>query len=126
EELLKEWLPVIDNIERALRHARENEAPAAVVEGWSLILKQCHDLLGRVGVSPVESVGAPFNPEIHQAIARREADQGDGTVIEEAQRGYRLKGRLLRPALVTVVAAPGRHDKTDRQDSGTKEDDHHG
>ncbi len=107
EEFLKEWLPIIDNMDRALRHARESQAPPAVVEGWALVLKQAHDLLARAGVTPIDSVGAPFNPEFHQAIAQRETDDAEeGTVIEEAQRGYVMNGRLLRPALVTV-AKPG-------------------
>ena len=109
EELLKEWLPVVDNIERALHHAQESRAPATVVEGWALILKQCQEVLGRAGVTAIESVGQRFNPELHQAIARRELDAAtggaeDGTILEEAQRGYLVNGRLLRPALVTVAA----------------------
>jgi len=116
EERLKEWLPVLDNIERALHHAEEHHAPDAVVQGWALILKQCQDVLGRAGVTAVESLGRPFNPEWHQAIAQKESGQGpDGVVVEEAQRGYLLKGKLLRPALVTVSKAstakrPGRHE----------------
>jgi len=103
EEVLKDWLPVLDNIERALHHAREHRVAKAVIEGWALILKQCQDVLSRLGVTAVESVGCPFNPEWHQAIAQREsAGGGDGVVVEEAQRGYLLKGKLLRPALVTV------------------------
>jgi molecular chaperone GrpE len=106
EERLKEWLPVLDNIERALHHAEEHHAPDAVVQGWALILKQCQDVLGRAGVTAVESMGQPFNPEWHQAIAQRESGRGpDGVVVEEAQRGYLLKGKLLRPALVTVSKA---------------------
>jgi molecular chaperone GrpE len=105
EELLKEWLPVVDNIERALHHARQSQAPAAVVDGWALILKQCQEALGRAGVTAIESLGRPFNPEHHQAMARREADGAeDGDILEEAQRGYLLNGRLLRPALVVVAA----------------------
>jgi len=106
EELLKEWLPAIDNIERALHHAREHRVADAVVQGWALILKQCQDVLNRAGVTAVESVGQPFNPEWHQAIAQRESKEGDGVVLEEAQRGYLLKGKLLRPALVTVSKGP--------------------
>jgi molecular chaperone GrpE len=107
EELLREWLPILDNIERALRHAEEHRVSDAVVQGWALILKQCRDVLNRAGVTAVESVGRPFNPEWHQAIAQRESGDGrDGIVVEEAQRGYLLKGKLLRPALVTVSKGP--------------------
>jgi molecular chaperone GrpE len=103
EEVIKEWLPVLDNIERALHHAKEHRVANAVVEGWALILKQCQDVRSRAGVTTIESVGHPFNPEWHQAIAQRESADGvDGVVVEEAQRGYLLKGKLLRPALVTV------------------------
>ena len=107
EELLKEWLPVLDNIERALHHAEEHHAPDAVVQGWALILKQCQDVLGRAGVTVVESMGRPFNPEWHQAMAQKESSrEPEGIVLEEAQRGYVLKGKLLRPALVTVSKTP--------------------
>jgi molecular chaperone GrpE len=104
EELLKEWLPVLDNIQRALSHAEEQRIADAVVQGWALILKQSQDVLSRAGVTAIDSVGHPFNPEWHQAIAQREsADAEEGVVMEEAQRGYLLKGKLLRPALVTVA-----------------------
>ena len=104
EELLKEWLPVLDNIQRALRHAEEQRIADAVVQGWALILKQSQDVLNRAGVTAVESVGRPFNPEWHQAIAQRESPGAEeGLIVEEAQRGYLLKGKLLRPALVTVA-----------------------
>jgi molecular chaperone GrpE len=104
EELVKEWLPVVDNIERALRHAQEHKAPPAVVEGWALILKQCQEVLERAGVTAIDSVGQPFNPEWHQAIAQHETtDAEHGTVLEQAQRGYLMKSKLLRPALVTVA-----------------------
>jgi molecular chaperone GrpE len=107
EELLKEWLPILDNIERALRHAEEQQIADAVVKGWALIFRQCQDVLGKAGVTAVESLGRPFNPEWHQAIAQREATEVDeGTILEEAQRGYLIKGKLLRPALVVVAKPP--------------------
>jgi len=107
EERLKEWLPILDNIERALRHAEEHHVSEAVVQGWALILKQCQDIMGRAGVTAIESMGRPFNPEWHQAIAQRASGhRQDGVVVEEAQRGYLLKGKLLRPALVTVSKGP--------------------
>jgi molecular chaperone GrpE len=130
EELLKEWLPVVDNIERALHHATTHTAPAAVVEGWALILKQCREVLDRAGVTVIESLGRPFNPEWHQAIARRESgDAESNTILEEAQRGYLMNGRLLRPALVVVAARPAEagHSKQRHADkSRMKEEDHHG
>jgi molecular chaperone GrpE len=119
EELLKEWLPVVDNIERALRHVGETQAPPSMAEGLSLIHKQCLDLLGRAGVTAIESVGKPFNPELHQAVAQREtADGAEQAVLEEVQRGYVLKGRLLRPALVTVSTAPSVETTAPPQGSG--------
>jgi molecular chaperone GrpE len=125
ERLLKEWLPVVDNIERALHHAKEHNAPETVVEGWALILKQCRDVLDRAGVTVIDSVGHPFNPEVHQAIAQREsADQDDQTVMDEAQRGYLLKGRILRPSLVTVARQPTMD--TGPSDEDMKEEEDHG
>jgi len=107
EELLKEWLPVVDNVERAARHAATQRAPAAMLEGLELILKQCREVLGRAGATAIEAIGQPFDPQQHQAIAQRDTDEAPaGTVVDEAQRGYLFKGRLLRPALVTVAKQP--------------------
>jgi len=95
-------LPVIDDFERALKAAAgaENE----LVRGIELIYGRMLDTLKKQGLEPIEAVGKAFDPHEHEAIGRVEsADHEDGTVVQEYQRGYRFKGRLLRPAMVQVA-----------------------
>jgi molecular chaperone GrpE len=107
EALLRDLLPVVDNLERAAEHARSVEGAAAVVDGIALVLKAFHDVLERNGVSRVQARGEPFDPSHHEAVAHVEsAGHPPGTVIDEYQAGYRLRERLLRPAMVTVAKAP--------------------
>lgn len=100
---LEDLLPIIDDLERAL------EAPAGSdVEGYrkgvELIHRQMTELLRKRGVTPIEAVGADFDPRIHQAVMREvSAEHRDGEVMEELRRGYRLGDRLLRPSMVKVA-----------------------
>jgi len=100
-----ELLPIVDNLERAL------EAPVGgdsevYRKGVQLIHQQMVDLLRRRGVTPIESVGATFDPNIHQAVAHEASgDHEEGEVMEEFRRGYKLGDRLLRPAMVKVAKA---------------------
>lgn len=106
ECLLLEILPVLDNMERALDHASEDSL-SAVIEGISLTRSMLLSVLKKFGVEPVESKGAPFDPAFHQAMCQVESpDAAPNTVIEEFQKGYMLNDRLLRPAMVSVAAAP--------------------
>jgi molecular chaperone GrpE len=103
EELLKEILPGIDNLERALVAADASPADA-VLSGVRLVLRQFQSALERVDVKAFDSVGQPFDPTRHEAISQVETDdQPPGTVVTEMQRGYNIGPRLLRPALVTVA-----------------------
>ncbi len=107
EKVLKELLPVVDNLERAVVHARQANADALIVDGLTLILRQFMDALQKSGCEPIEAMGKPFDPAIHQALAQVESSQYEAdTVVEEAQRGYLLHGRILRPSLVTVSTPP--------------------
>jgi molecular chaperone GrpE len=101
--VLKEMLPVGDNLERALAH--EASEAAAVLEGVRLVHRQFLTALERVEVTPVEALGQAFDPNLHEAIGQEESDQPPGTVVKVLQTGYKLGDRLLRPALV-VVARP--------------------
>jgi molecular chaperone GrpE len=109
EGLLKDLLPVLDNLERASAHAREGGPGGfdALVQGLDHVLVHFREALGRHGVAPVPSEGARFDPAVHDALAQV-AGEEDGRVAETHEKGYTLKGRLLRPAKVTVtkVAAP--------------------
>ena len=102
---LREFLGVVDNLDRAL----EAEASADDLrEGVEMIRRQMADLLRRFAVEPVEGTNAPFDPNVHQAVAREEsADVDEPTVVQELQTGYTMESRLLRAAMVRVaVPAP--------------------
>lgn len=107
EDLIKAILPFVDNLERAVNHAEKVEDANVLIEGVRLTLKQLHQTLNRFGVSPVESVGKPFDPAIHEAMLVVETDQHEpNQVLEEFQKGYFLNDRLIRPATVSVAKLP--------------------
>jgi molecular chaperone GrpE len=104
EALLKDFLPVADNLERALDHLGQHD-PAAVAEGVKLVQKMLESALAKHGVVSFSAVGQPFDPSQHEALMQTESDAPSNTVIQEMARGYRLHDRLVRPAAV-VVAKP--------------------
>jgi molecular chaperone GrpE len=104
QKLLKELLPVMDNLDRALEHA---DASNVLTEGVAATRRIFEEVLSRYGVKTVVAVGQPFDPTQHEAMQRVvTTDAAPGTVISEMVRGYTLNGRLVRPALVSVAAAP--------------------
>lgn len=107
--LVERLLPVLDNFDRAIAHATEDPATGgAFLDGVRLIHKQLLDELSRQGLRAIESVGEPFDPEHHEAVATEPRDDRDpGTVLMELQRGYFFRERLLRPALVQVSVDGG-------------------
>lgn len=116
EEIAKEFLGVLDNLNRALAYIDSD--PKALVEGVELTKKFMEQAFAKFGVEPVNAVGKKFDPNVHDALAQRYSpDHEPGTVIEESQRGYMLKNRLLRPSSVVVAAQP----PTDQNES--KEND---
>ena len=103
ENLIKELLPVLDNLERALEHSRQSEAPEALMEGLELVNQDFLKVLGRFGITPLNSVGERFDPTYHHAVMEEEAPEvEDQTVLKELQKGYLMQNRLLRPAMVVV------------------------
>lgn len=108
EKLLQDLLPVVDNLERALASIdREDEANKAVIEGIELTHKSFVDTLTKNSVEVVDPAGEPFDPELHQAMTQvPNPDVEPNTVLEVFQKGYRLHGRLVRPAMVVVSKAP--------------------
>lgn len=104
EELIKALLNVLDNLERALEHSNVQEEPRPLLEGVKLVHKQFLSCLEKFGVQFIDtSRGMEFDPRLHQAIERVESpDIAPGLIISEMLRGYTLKDRLLRPALVVV------------------------
>jgi len=105
ESLLKDLIPVIDNLHRALDHARGSREVEPIVTGIELVLRGFDEVLERHGVRVVEAHGTPFDPNRHEAVGHVESDAPPNTVIAEHQRGYVLHDRLLRPAMVTVGKA---------------------
>ena len=104
ERILNDFLSIVDNLDRALQHAKEGSEGESLVQGVELVHKQCTDLLARFNVTAVDAVGAQFDPVVHQAVSQVETDEHpENTVADEFQRGYLLHDRLLRPALVTVA-----------------------
>lgn len=108
EKLLRDLLPVVDNLERALGTIdSEHEAHKAVVEGVELTHKSFVDTLCKYQIEVVDPAGEPFDPELHQAMTQvPNGDVEPNTVLDVFQKGYRLNGRLIRPAMVVVSKAP--------------------
>ena len=106
EELLKDLLPVFDNLERAMTSAERATEVKPVSDGLKMVLRQFIDTLGRSGITKVPTVGQQFDPGLHEAIQQVETDeQPPGTVVAEVQPGYLRGDRLIRAAMV-VVAKP--------------------
>ena len=104
-DAIKALLPIVDSFDRALQaHAGEEN-----FRGIELINRQFHDALAKLGVRPIPAAGEPFDPYLHQAVEMVDtADVPDHTVLEELQRGYKFKDRLLRPAMVRVARNPNK------------------
>jgi molecular chaperone GrpE len=104
EQLVKELLPVIDNLERALKHASSDDPLAT---GVRMVEKQLLSVLEKHGVTRFSALGQPFDPAIHDAIQQVETSEfAPGSVAQEFASGYNSNGRLLRPAMVAVAKAP--------------------
>jgi molecular chaperone GrpE len=100
-EAIKDLLPIIDNLERALQAAAQDDP---LRKGVELIHKQMLEILRRRGVTPIEALGTDFDPNVHEAVTQEESEQHrEGEVMEELQRGYKVGDRLLRPAMVKVA-----------------------
>jgi len=101
EPLIRELLPVVDNLERALAHGEDNRLP--IMDGVRLVLKSLLETLQRHGVTRIDAMGHPFDPNRHEAMAQVESDEHQPNhVVTQHQSGYLLHDRLLRPALVSV------------------------
>ncbi|MBI4397949.1 MAG: nucleotide exchange factor GrpE [Candidatus Omnitrophica bacterium] len=105
ERLLREFLPVMDNLDRALEHAQTHkDSKESVLSGIELIRKQMHEMLKQQGVERQETIGKKFDPHQHEAIAEVEdTDVPEGTILGELEGGYMFQGRLLRPARVRIA-----------------------
>ncbi len=108
EGILRELVPAVDNLERAVDHARqEGTQGESLLKGVEMTLSQFQKVLEKFGVVAVKAVGEPFDPARHEAMGQLEsAEYPPNTVVQEYQKGYLLNDRLLRPALVMVAKAP--------------------
>ena len=106
-DLIRALLPVLDGFDRALKH-RDPRVPEQFYQGMELIHRELFEALRRAGLRPVETVGERFDPLVHQAVETVEVPGArDQDVVEEVQRGYKLRHRLLRPATVKVAKGTG-------------------
>jgi len=103
ESLIKQLLPIVDNLEKAIAHSQDKDSIEAIREGVDLTLKGLTDILQKAGVEMVEAIGEQFDPNFHEAVSEM-ADDGikPGTVIKDLQKGYTLNQRLIRPSMVVV------------------------
>lgn len=112
EVLIKDLLPGVDNLERAVAHAAGAGNGKPLVEGVEMVLRGFLDVLAKHGVSPVPSVGKSFDPSRHEAMAQVESETDEAnTIVAEHQKGYLFRERLLRPALVTVAKTSKTNEK---------------
>jgi len=117
ENLLRDILPLVDNVDRALEHADTSDDFEAFKKGLKMLHEQLLCCLKKYGVEVIDTAGKDFDPNVHEAMLQVASDEHEtGKVVNEFERGYLLNGRLLRPAKVCVCKQP---EKQDRQDRGT-------
>ncbi len=123
ENLIKQLLPVIDNLERSIEHARQSESVAGLIEGVEMTLKGFIEVLEQFGCKIIEAEGAPFDPMYHEAIQKQESeDVPENRIICQYQKGFMMNDRLLRPAKVVVSSGcVEKKTDTDKGENG-KED----
>jgi molecular chaperone GrpE len=102
-DLIAKLLDVLDGYDRALATVPDELTRQPWVEGMWLVERKLRSILDAEGLEPIDSLGKPFDPYLHQAVAYIESDEPEGSVIEEHQKAYRLHDRVIRPALVTVA-----------------------
>lgn len=116
EEVLKEFLQILDDLERGLAHTEKSKDLKVLLDGVKLVEKNMLSLFEKFGLTALETVGQPFNPHVHEAMSHQEStEHAPDTVAAEFRKGYLLKGKLVRPALVAVAKSP-----SDGSDSSTK------
>lgn len=103
QNLIEEIIPAVDNFDRALGVKAESEEAKAILQGMDMVYRQLADALKSEGLEVIESVGQSFDPHFHQAVIQVETDEFESNqVVEELQKGYKLRDRVLRPAMVKV------------------------
>ncbi len=116
DRLLREMIPVLDNLERAMEHAEQSDEQQSLREGVQMTITMFRKVLEDFGVKPVDAAGQNFDPNLHQAMGQIETDEHPpNTVVTEFQKGYLLNDRLLRPSLVMVAKPPAPNPGTDQE-----------
>lgn len=116
ESLIKELLSTVDDLERAIEHAQgKKTASEALTEGVEMVLKNLTDCLAKFGLTPIKTVGERFDPNLHEAVmVKEDPEKEENTILSCLQKGYVLKGRVIRPAIVEVSRLPAQNEEKDR------------
>lgn len=105
QSLAESLLPALDNFERALKVDAQSEETKGLLQGMEMVYRQLKESLEKEGIEPIDTVGEAFDPHVHQAVMQVESDEFESNVVvEEMQTGYKLKDRIIRPAMVKVNA----------------------
>ena len=103
EQVVEALLPVLDNFERALESAKNKQDFASFAQGVEMIFRQMQNILAKEGLAPIDAVGRPFDPNVHEAVMQVDSEEyPENTVVAEVQKGYYLKDKVLRPSMVQV------------------------
>lgn len=107
ERLIKNLLEVVDELELAIQAGVESKEKEAIIDGVKMTLKKLYEFLGREGLTIIETVGKPFDPDKHEAMSRVVTEgHPDGTILSEVRKGFMFKGRVIRPSMVEVAVTP--------------------
>jgi len=107
EEIIKALIPILDNLERAIDHGRESGNSKGLLEGVEMTYKSFLSVIQKFGVSQIEALGTEFDPNLHEAMmVQEDTQEPPGRVISQAQKGYLMHNRLMRPAMVVVSKKP--------------------
>ena len=105
EKLIESVLNVVDDLERAIETGRKTDSTGALLEGVEMVYKNLYAILEREGLTRIEAVGKPFDPNMHEILAKVPTDNHeDGIVIEEARKGFMFKGKVMRPSVVMIAS----------------------
>lgn len=102
-EFVLKLLPIMDNLDVAMRHLKDAQDVAAVKEGMAMIQNDVQKFLSEIGVEKIKTVGQKFDPLFHDALEFSDAEGDEGTVVEELKAGYALNGKMIRPAVVKII-----------------------
>jgi molecular chaperone GrpE len=116
ERIITELLDIVDELELAVNSARSSNSKEILVQGVEMTLKKFKKILENEGVSPIKSVGEPFDPLKHNAVAKTEKEGVEGcTIVEEIRKGYTLREKVIRPSIVKIVVQPSQSQKEENK-----------